>query len=74
MALTDQQQAQLLASVLDIQVQLRGVPGPPDANGNPTFTGWSQLGKNPLGENLTVVDALADVKDNITLQPTPPAA
>jgi lysozyme len=55
---------QILNIVQDIQVQLRG----------PGLTGWSQLGKNPLGANLTVVDALADIKDNITLQPTPPAA
>jgi hypothetical protein len=40
----------------------------------PTLTGsgWPQLGQNPVGENLTMVDAVADIKDNITLQPTPP--
>jgi lysozyme len=51
---------QILGIVQDIQVQLRG----------PGLTGWPQLGQNPNGNNLTVVDALADVKDNITLQPT----
>lgn len=50
---------QILTIVQDIQTQLRG----------PGLTGWPQLGQNPNGKNLTVVDALADVKDNITLQP-----
>jgi hypothetical protein len=66
--MTPEQAAQLtavLAAVQDIQIQLRGIPGP-----NGTFSGWPQLGQNPDGENLTVVDALADVKDGITLQPT----
>ena len=55
MALSDEQQQQLLDAVLDIQTQLRG----------PGLTGWPQLGQNPQGKNLTVVDALADVKDQV---------
>lgn len=52
MALTDAQQEQLLAAVLDIQTQLRG----------PGLTGWPQLGQTASGADLTVVDALAAVK------------
>ncbi|HET9875569.1 MAG TPA: GH25 family lysozyme [Mycobacterium sp.] len=55
MALTDEQQLQLLNAVLDIQTQLRG----------PRLSGWPQLGQNSQGQNLTVVDALAAVKTDI---------
>jgi hypothetical protein len=55
MALTDAQQDQLLAAVLDIQTQLRG----------PGLTGWPQNGKNPAGQNLTEVDAIAEVKTEV---------
>ena len=55
MALTDAQQQQLLAAVLDIQAQLRG----------PGLAGWPQLGQNSSGQNLTVVDALAAMKTDI---------
>lgn len=55
MALTDAQQDQLLAAVLDIQTQLRG----------PGLTGWPQLGKNAAGQNLSEVDALAAEKAEI---------
>ena len=40
---------QILAIVQDIQVQLRG----------PNLQGWPQLGQNPDGKNLTLVDAVA---------------
>lgn len=55
MALTDAQQQQLLDAVLDIQAQLRG----------PGLAGWPQLGQNSTGQNLTVVDALAQMKTDI---------
>lgn len=55
MALTDAQQDQLLAAVLDIQTQLRG----------PGLTGWPQLGKNAAGQNLTEVDAIAEIKTEV---------
>lgn len=40
---------QILAIVQDIQKQLRG----------PNLQGWPQLGQNPAGHNLTLVDAVA---------------
>ena len=49
MALSDAEQAQLLAAVLDIQTQLRG----------PGNHGWPQLGENAQGQDLTLVDAVA---------------
>lgn len=55
MALTDAQQDQLLAAVLDIQTQLRG----------PGLKGWPQLGQNDAGQNLTVVDAEAEIKSEV---------
>lgn len=55
MALSDEQQLQLLNAVLDIQTQLRG----------PGLTGWPQLGQDAKGQNLTVVDALAAVKRDV---------
>lgn len=51
MALSDAEQDQLLAAVLDIQVQLRG----------PDLKGWAQLGQNDQGQNLTLVDAEAKI-------------
>jgi len=42
----------LVANVADIRAQLRG----------PHDQGWPQLGQNPAGQNLSVVDALASVK------------
>lgn len=59
MALTDDQQNQLLAAVLDIQAQLRG----------PSLNGWPQLGKNAAGQDLTVVDALASIKGTVEGKP-----
>lgn len=69
MALTDQQQADLYnavmaisALVFDTNTQLRG----------PNQQGWSQLGLNSSGQNLSVVDALAAIKNNTTPSTTPP--
>lgn len=55
MALTDDQQQQLLDAVLDTQTQLRG----------PGLAGWPQLGSNSNGENLTVVDCLAAIENSL---------
>jgi hypothetical protein len=44
----------------------------PGCTPTPTGQGWPQLGQNPNGHNLTVVDALADIKDGITLPPAAP--
>lgn len=55
MALSDQQQEQLLSAVLDIQTQLRG----------PGLSGWPQLGQNAAGRNLTEVDALANIENEL---------
>jgi GH25 family lysozyme M1 (1,4-beta-N-acetylmuramidase) len=62
MALTDQQQADLYNAIMGIaalvsdnNTQLRG----------PNQQGWPQLGQNAAGQNLTVVDALASVKQTI---------
>lgn len=55
MALTDDEQKQLLAAVLDIQTQLRG----------PNLKGWPQLGKNDKGQDLTLVDAIAEVEADV---------
>lgn len=55
MALTDDQQQQLLDAVLDTQTQLRG----------PALNGWPQLGSNSQGENLTVVDCLAAIENSL---------
>jgi N-acetyl-anhydromuramyl-L-alanine amidase AmpD len=49
MALTDDEQRELLEKTRDIWTQLRG----PDGNG------WPQLGQNTQGQNLTLVDKLA---------------
>jgi hypothetical protein len=55
MALTDDQQQQLLAAVLDTQEQLRG----------PNLNGWPQLGSNSKGEDLTLVDAFAAMESTL---------
>ncbi len=55
MALTNDEQAELLSKVRDIWDQLRG----------PNGTGWPQLGQNSLGENLTPVDAIAAIKNDV---------
>jgi hypothetical protein len=49
MSLTDAQQAELLAVVEDIQLQLRG----------PGLAGWPQLGVNSKGQNRTLIDFLS---------------
>ncbi|MBF6138122.1 M15 family metallopeptidase [Nocardia otitidiscaviarum] len=51
MALTPHQASQLD----DIQTQLRG----------PGLEGWPQLGKNPAGQNLTLVDAVAALRAQV---------
>ena len=51
----------LLADVKDIRTQLRG----------PNDQGWEQLGQNPQGQNLSVVDALGSVKGTVEGQPPP---
>ncbi|WP_330185027.1 glycoside hydrolase family 25 protein [Nocardia sp. NBC_01503] len=55
MALTDAQQLDLYQKVREIWEQLRG----PDGDG------WPQLGKNAQGQNVTLVDACAMVRDEI---------
>lgn len=55
MALTDDEQTELLAKVRDIWDQLRG----------PNGQGWPQLGQNSSGQNLTPVDAIAAIKDDL---------
>lgn len=55
MALSDDEQAELLAKVRDIWTQLRG----------PSGQGWPQLGQNTHGQDLTPVDALAAIKDDL---------
>lgn len=47
--------ADIMAVVKDIQAQLRG----------PNLAGWSQLGHNQAGQNLTVVDAVAAIKNKV---------
>ncbi|MFJ4653843.1 glycoside hydrolase family 25 protein [Nocardia sp. NPDC088792] len=56
MALTDAQQADLYSKVLDIWEQLRG----------PNGQGWPQLGQNAQGQNLTPVDALANLETEVS--------
>lgn len=51
MALTDEEQRELLEKTREIWTQLRG----PDGNG------WPQLGANDQGRNLTLVDAVAEL-------------
>jgi hypothetical protein len=55
MALTDAEQAELLSKVRDIWDQLRGPDG----------AGWPQLGQNGEGQNLTPVDAIAAIKQDV---------
>ncbi|WP_246024113.1 hypothetical protein [Nocardia yunnanensis] len=55
MALTDAQQTDLYQKIQDIWGQLLG----PDGHG------WPQLGQNPEGKNLTLVDAVAKVGGQI---------
>jgi hypothetical protein len=55
MALTDDEQAELLSKVRDIWDQLRG----------PSGAGWPQLGQNGQGEDLTPVDAIAAIKQDL---------
>jgi len=55
MALTDEEQAELLSKVRDIWDQLRG----------PNGAGWPQLGQNGQGQNLTPVDAIAAIKNDV---------
>jgi hypothetical protein len=52
MALTDDEQRELLTKTRDVWDQLRGPKG----------EGWPQLGQNADGANLTPVDALAEIK------------
>lgn len=59
MALTDDEQQELLDKTREIWDQLRG----------PNGEGWPQLGKRPDGTALTPVDALATLTN-----PTKPAA
>lgn len=55
MALSDDEQTELLTKVRDIWDQLRGPDG----------TGWPQLGQNGQGQNLTPVDAIAAIKKDL---------
>ena len=55
MALTDDEQAELLSKVRDIWDQLRGPGG----------AGWPQLGQNGRGQDLTPVDAIAAIKRDV---------
>ncbi|AKN15833.1 hypothetical protein MHAE_17735 [Mycobacterium haemophilum DSM 44634] len=55
MALTDDEQAELLSKVRDIWDQLRG----------PNGAGWPQLGQNSRGQDLTPVDAIAAIKQDV---------
>jgi hypothetical protein len=55
MALTDDEQAELLSKVRDIWDQLRG----------PNGAGWPQLGQNSQGQDLTPVDAIAAIKQDV---------
>jgi hypothetical protein len=55
MALTDDEQAELLAKVREIWDQLLGPDG----------AGWPQLGQNSRGQNLTPVDAIAAIKKDV---------
>jgi hypothetical protein len=55
MALTDDEQTELLSKVRDIWDQLRG----------PNGAGWPQLGQNSQGQTLTPVDAIAAIKQGV---------
>ena len=43
----------------------------PGCTPTPIGEGWPQLGQNPDGKNLTAIDAIADIKDGVTLPKTP---
>jgi len=65
MALTDDEQAELLSKVREIWDQLRG----------PNGAGWPQLGQNNQGQDLTPVDAIAAIKNDVEkLLPSTPKA
>ncbi|BDE11268.1 MULTISPECIES: hypothetical protein [Mycobacterium] len=55
MALSDEEQTELLTKVREIWDQLRGPGG----------AGWPQLGQNSQGQNLTPVDAIAEIKKDV---------
>jgi hypothetical protein len=55
MALTDDEQSELLTKVREIWDQLRG----------PNGAGWPQLGQNAQGQDLTPVDAIAAIKNDV---------
>lgn len=55
MALTDDEQDELLTKTREIWEQLRGVDG----------HGWPQLGQNEDGEDLTLVDAIGEIKEDV---------
>ncbi len=55
MALTDDEQAELLSKVRDISDQLRG----------PNGAGWPQLGQDNQGQDLTPGDAIAVIKNDV---------
>ncbi|ATL67461.1 hypothetical protein [Nocardia terpenica] len=59
MALTDDEQRELLDKTRDIWAQLRGPDG----------KGWPQLGQDAQGANRTPVDALAAVEQALTAKP-----
>lgn len=56
MALSDDEQRELLAKTREIWDQLRGING----------KGWSQLGQNAQGQNLTLVDGIAALRRDVT--------
>ena len=55
MALTDDEQAELLSKVRDIWDQLLG----------PNGAGWPQLGQSSNGQDLTPIDAIAAIKQDV---------
>ena len=55
MALSDEEQTELLTKVREIWDQLLGPDG----------AGWPQLGQNRQGQNLTPVDAIAAIKNDV---------
>lgn len=55
MALTDEEQTELLTKVREIWDQLRG----------PNGARWPQLGQNEQGQDLTPVDAIAVIKNDV---------
>ncbi|OPE48527.1 hypothetical protein BV508_17805, partial [Mycobacterium intermedium] len=61
MALTDDEQRELLTKVREIWDQLRGPDG----------AGWPQLGQNSEGQNLTPVDAIAAIKKDVEAKSSP---